>query len=140
LELLVTRDNSKVYKVPVEHLNNTFGYTFFVYRNNEGKETSVCYFGDTWNTTKWSARRREFYLGDLFNEISVWNTTSDPSITAFADLPLIDASDIPPQEEKNDSLHPDSDHEGTPAEKASEPSTPESDSVIHNSIRNAPIP
>jgi hypothetical protein len=131
---LATRDNSKVYKVPVEHPNNTFGYTFFVHCNDEGKEMPICYFGHTWNTIKWSVRRREFYLGELFNKISIWNTTPDPSVTAFADLPLIDVTNVPPQEERNDSLHSNSDYEETPAEKASEPSTPESDSTIRNNI------
>jgi hypothetical protein len=137
---LVTRDNSKVYKVPAEYEKNTFGFTFFVYRNNEGIETPICYFSNTWNTIKWSARRREFYLGDLINEISVWDTGPNNDVTAFADLPIIDKFNTPPYEEKNDSLHPDSDHEEEIHENTSGSSTPESDPTTLSNIRKAPIP
>jgi hypothetical protein len=140
LELLVTWDNSKVYKLLVEHERNTFGFTIFIYCNNEGNEVPVCYFSNTWNTIKWSGHRREFYLGELINEISTWNTSPDNDVTAFADLPIIDTFDTLPYREKNDSLHPDSDHEENAPEEPSVPTTSESDPTTLHNIRNAPIP
>jgi hypothetical protein len=140
LELLVTWENSRVFKFPVEHKRNIFGFSFFIYRNNEGRETPVCHFSNTWNTIKWSTCRREFYLEDLVNEIAKWDTGPPNNVTSFVNLP-IDVTLNPTQEEaepdekpKNDFMGHNSDAEESDHTDQSSPSTPISNPMILSSI------
>jgi hypothetical protein len=140
LELLVAQENSRVFKFLAKHERNIFGFSFFIYQNNKDDETPICHFNNTWNTIKWSTHRREFYLGDLVNEISTWNTSPTNNVTSFADLPINETlrptpeNEQPSNEQKDDSDKPDSDREKSNHSNRSSWSTPVSNLTVLFSI------